>query len=255
MILVHRRHVNEIPILEVVAEQFKSQPLPCVIYYHGWRSAKELVLTQARKLAQQKIRVILPDAFNHGERLLQQISQIPSFTFWQSIQANLAEFSLIIHYLKQNQLLLADLIGVGGVSMGGITTCALLTQHPEIKWAACVMGSPQPLLYRERVLQRAAYFKRALPADFRELTSWLSHYDLASRPQKLAGRPLLFWHGTADPRIDFEDAYQFYVKHHTQSYGRQMQFDIGRGQGHLVRPETMDRITTFMAAQIYEAED
>lgn len=59
MALVLKRQIKGIPVLEVVAENARHEPLPLVVYYHGWRSAKELVLTQARKLAQAGMRVVL----------------------------------------------------------------------------------------------------------------------------------------------------------------------------------------------------
>ena len=42
--------------------------------------------------------------------------------------------------------------------MGGITTSALMTQHPEIQAAACLMGTPYPARYIQRVIQRAKEF-------------------------------------------------------------------------------------------------
>ena len=90
-VVVRKRTVGNIPLLEVVAEDKIYEPLPLVIYYHGWQTAKELVLTQGRKLAAKNFRVLLPDATNHGERKT-KTSEIPSLTFWDSIQTNLYEF-------------------------------------------------------------------------------------------------------------------------------------------------------------------
>src|SRR5699024_9320451 len=110
----------------VELEENIHKPLPLVIFYHGWRSSKELVLTQARKLAQKNIRVVLPDAINHGQRHT-DISSIPSMTFWNSIQGNIAEFSLIRDFYNDKKLIKNQKIGVGGYSMGGMTTGALMT--------------------------------------------------------------------------------------------------------------------------------
>lgn len=90
-VVVRKRTVGNIPLLEVVAEDKIYEPLPLIIYYHGWQTAKELVLTQGRKLAAKNFRVLLPDAANHGERKT-KTSEIPSLTFWDSIQTNLYEF-------------------------------------------------------------------------------------------------------------------------------------------------------------------
>lgn len=124
---IRKRRVGNIPLLEVVEENAIYEPLPLLVYYHGWQTAKELVLTQGRKLARAGFRVILPDAANHGERKA-QVSEIPSLTFWNSIQTNLFEFGYLVDYFENLGLSNGELY-VGGVSMGGMTTCALLTQH------------------------------------------------------------------------------------------------------------------------------
>ena len=82
-VVVRKRKVGNIPLLEVVAEDKIYEPLPLIIYYHGWQTAKELVLTQGRKLAAKNFRVLLPDAANHGERKT-KTSEIPSMSlvFW-----------------------------------------------------------------------------------------------------------------------------------------------------------------------------
>jgi Hydrolases of the alpha/beta superfamily len=102
MIKVNEIMIQDIPTLEVIKEENQNSSLPLVIFYHGWRSNKELVLTQARKLAQKNIRVVLPDAMNHGARNT-DVSSIPSFTFWNSIQGNLAEFSLLKNYYAEKK--------------------------------------------------------------------------------------------------------------------------------------------------------
>ena len=142
MKLAIREHIlGTIPLLEVIPEDKIGEKLPLIIYYHGWQSQKELTLTQGRYLARAGFRVLLPDAFNHGERR-NPMTDIPSLTFWQSIHTNLFEFGYLVNAMKKKGLV-EDQIGVGGVSMGGMTTAALLTHHPEIKAAACVMGTPK----------------------------------------------------------------------------------------------------------------
>ena len=159
-VVVRKRTVGNIPLLEVVAEDKIYEPLPLIIYYHGWQTAKELVLTQGRKLAAKNFRVLLPDAANHGERKT-KTSEIPSLTFWDSIQTNLYEFGFLVDYFENLGLVM------GKIGVGGITTCMLLTQHPEINVAACVMGSPAPIKYRERIAMHAGELGFYLPKDYR----------------------------------------------------------------------------------------
>ena len=235
---IRKRKIGNIPILEVVDDTKIYEPMPLVIYYHGWQTSKELVLTQGRKLAQKEFRVVLPDAANHGERKT-ELSPIPSLTFWNSIQSNLFEFAFIVDFFE-NLGVTNGKIGVGGVSMGGMTTCALLTKHPEITAAACIMGSPALIQYRERIQFHARAAGFFLPEDYETLVSWIDAYDLSSQVEKLNERPLLFWHGTQDEKIPYEDVQQF-VTNATQP---NIQF-ISAEEKHLVKGDTMTLVTDF----------
>ena len=43
-LMIIKRTLGTIPLLEVVQEKKKSVIQPLIIYYHGWQSSKELVL-------------------------------------------------------------------------------------------------------------------------------------------------------------------------------------------------------------------
>lgn len=236
--------LGTIPLLEVVQEDLKMQKLPLIIYYHGWQSQKELTLTQGRYLARKGFRVILPDAFNHGKRK-NPMTDIPSLTFWQSIHTNLFEFGYIVHALQKENLA-DDRIGVGGVSMGGMTTAALLTHHPEIKAAACVMGTPKLTAYRERIFKHASQMDRFFPDDYNHLLKWIPEYDLSLNIDKLAGRPLLIWHGKQDVIVPYTHVIEFMEENKDLE---NIQF-IDEDEKHLVRPQTMEKITEFFVEQL-----
>ncbi|MGX7195928.1 alpha/beta fold hydrolase [Enterococcus olivae] len=235
---VRRRLIGTIPLLEVVAQEHLYEKLPLIVYYHGWQTQKELVLTQGRKLAQAGFRVVLPDAANHGDRK-NPVSTIPSLTFWQSIQTNLFEFELIVNFFRQLDLL-EGWIGVGGVSMGGMTTCGLLTQHPEISAAACVMGSPSYIKYREALERNISKRGLHLPKDYHALTQWIESYDLETHYASLPKRPLFFWHGKEDEKIPFEQVSEFIEKNADDV----IIFDAVQ-ERHLVKGETMTKVTDF----------
>ena len=48
--IILKRSVHHIPVLEVVLKELREERIPVVIYYHGWQTSKELVLTQGRKI-------------------------------------------------------------------------------------------------------------------------------------------------------------------------------------------------------------
>jgi|SRR5690625_602179 len=236
---IEEHTLGTIPLLEVVLEEKRDKKLPLIIYYHGWQSSKELTLTQGRYLAREGFRVLLPDAFNHGRRK-NKMTDIPSLTFWQSIHTNLFEFGYIVDAV-QKMGLVDDRIGVGGVSMGGMTTTALLTQHPEIKAAACVMGTPKLVAYRERIFKHASQMDRFFPKDYNSLLKWIPEYDLSLQPEKIDGRPLLFWHGNQDVVVPYKHVVEFMEENKEKE---NIQF-IEEDEAHLVKPETMEKITAF----------
>lgn len=238
-ITIRKRKLGTIPLLEVVPKDQRNKELPLIIYYHGWQSAKELNLTQARYLAREGFRVLLPDAANHGERK-QPVSKIPSLTFWQSIHTNLMEFGYIVSHFQKMKLA-GDQIAIGGTSMGGITTCALLTHHPEIKAAACVMGSPKPVAYRERIHKHATEANRFFPEDYQDLLNWIPNYDLSLHPEKIDGRPLLFWHGQLDRVVPYGDVVTFMDEN---KHLPNIEF-LDDDEGHLVKTATMEKVTDF----------
>jgi len=244
MTKIYQQMIQDVPILEVTPEDAFHKQLPLVIFYHGWRSSKELVLTQARKLAQKNIRVILPDAMNHGQRLA-DVSSIPSFTFWNSIQGNLTEYSMIRDYYSNKSLIKDNKIGVGGYSMGAMTTGALLTAHPEITAATIIMGTPDLSTYAKLVRIDAKRRGLYIPDDLEQLTSWINAYDLSQHPETIAHRPLLFWHGTEDYRIPYRQSKDFFDRIHNESYADQVAFITGYKAGHLVEPRLMDKVANF----------
>ncbi len=82
--------------------------------------------------------------------------------------------------------------------MGGITTSALMTQHPEIQAARLLNGNTlSGALYSasDSTGERICYF--FVPKDLPLLLSWVHQYDLSQTPERLQERPMLFlaWNG------------------------------------------------------------
>lgn len=251
--IILKRKVNNIPLLEVVLTELRAEKIPIIIYYHGWQTSKELVLTQGRKFAKQGFRVLLPDAMNHGERK-QVVSAILSFTFWNSIYGNLFEFETLLKHLEKRDVL-HEKVAVGGVSMGGMTTCALLTKHPHLVGGICLMGSPAPEQYAKEIYKRAHQYQYILPNDYFDLISWVEKYDLSLQPEKLAGRPLYFWHGEKDEKIPFQQTNDFVKNNQKERYGQGIVFDYSQTEKHMVKIPLMDTATKFLVQMMNESKE
>jgi len=206
--------INTIPCLIVVDHEKKEKALPLIIYSHGFTSAKEHNLTIAYLLAKAGFRVVLPDSKYHGEREVKVTSSERQVSFWDIVMKNVEEFGVIKEHFANKDLILDGRIGVAGTSMGGISTSAALTQHPWIKVAAVLMGSPKITTYAKTLVSS---FKKMgdLPVTdemIEHLYENLEKYDLSEQVNKLDNRPLLFWHGENDAVVPFDHSYTFYDK-------------------------------------------
>ena len=68
MIEIESRELADIPVLHAYPVGQKDTPLPCAIFYHGFTSSSLVYSYFAVALAQAGLRVIMPDAPDHGSR-------------------------------------------------------------------------------------------------------------------------------------------------------------------------------------------
>ena len=157
MIEIITKKIEGLPVLEVVAKKYRTQKLPLIVFYHGWTGCKERVLTEGYELAKHGFRVVLPDAKFHGQRHRQE--------FWQIVASSVKELPLLVNYYRQTSGIKDDLVGVSGLSMGAITTCALLTVYDWIKAGVSLMGSPCPTAFARQLLEELSGLAD-IPASF-----------------------------------------------------------------------------------------
>jgi uncharacterized protein len=215
MVIVNNKMLQNIPVLEVVQEVAIDKKLPLIIFIHGFTSAKEHNLHFAYLLAEKGFRVILPDAIYHGERTENLSETELSFKFWDIVINNIKELNIIKEEINQAGLLDETKIGVVGTSLGGITTLGALTQYEWINTAVSLMGSPCYQEFFNGLVHEIKRNRIELPVTEEQLlqqSSILQKYDLSVQPEKLEGRPLLFWHGERDRVVPFENTYEFYEK-------------------------------------------
>ncbi|MDY0406191.1 esterase [Virgibacillus sp. 179-BFC.A HS] len=212
MIGINQIEIASIPVLEVVDVDQADVALPIVTYFHGFTSAKEHNLPLAYLLAESGFRVMLPDSKWHGARENGASSMKKQMAFFEIVMQNVVDLQQIREFLQQKGLIAEDNFGIAGTSMGGITTCAALTKYSWIKAAACLMGSPKLTTYAKTLINEVGK-QMPLPisnAEIAKIMADLAQIDLSKQPETLQDRPLLFWHGDADPVVPFSHADSFY---------------------------------------------
>ena len=80
MIEIESRELADIPVLHAYPVGQKDTPLPCAIFYHGFTSSSLVYSYFAVALAQAGLRVIMPDAPDHGSRFSTKYAGIHYFT-------------------------------------------------------------------------------------------------------------------------------------------------------------------------------
>ncbi|SEM49487.1 hypothetical protein SAMN05216431_103128 [Ligilactobacillus sp. WC1T17] len=243
MIEILNKHAGKYPVLEIVDAKLAQEELPLVFFYHGWKGCKEKVVSQGYELARQGFRVILPDAKFHGDRQVGGPASTHYLEFWQIIADSVAEFPEIVDYYAKTSGIKDKWIGVSGLSMGGITTCALLRSYDWIKSAVCLMGSPCPVAFAKKLIASMPEVKNVPQQYIDSQLEALQAIDLSFKPETLAGRPVHFWHGTADQIVPYQPTKDFYDSIKEKTYANRITFESTQDGVHRVPYE----ITVSMA--------
>lgn len=206
---------KNIPLLHIVEDEFETKEIPTVIFFHGFTSAKEHNLHYAHNLAKKGLRVLLPDAHLHGSRA-QKLDEVElALRFWEIVITNIEELNVLRETLLEKGLISTEKIGVGGTSMGGITTLGSLKIYDWISSATVMMGAPGFVALANAQIQQFQKKGFELPVSKEEqdqLVAHLSYFDLTKDPSALNGRPVYFWHGKNDPVVPYAPTYAFYKK-------------------------------------------
>ena len=128
------------PILHAFPTGKATEPLPCVVFYHGFTSSGLVYSYFAVALAQAGFRVVMPDAPDHGGRFSGN-AQGRLLRFWHILQQSLEEFASLRDALQAQGWIAEERLAVAGASMGGMTALGIMARHPEVRCVASLMGS------------------------------------------------------------------------------------------------------------------
>ena len=242
VISVENKQIGEIPLLHLARSNLFDKKLPLVIFIHGFMSAKEHNLHYAYLLAEKGFRVLLPDCLYHGERQTEETRSHLQFHFWDIVLQTISELNDLKNYFDDSELIDSEKIGVVGTSMGGIITLGALTQYSWIHSAVSLMGMPYYEKLAQAQIEELKNQGKELPIEqsaIDELFDRLRERDLSQQPEKLMGRPLLFWHGKRDNVVPYSYAYDYYesIKEYYQQTPKFLQFISDEKADHKVSRE------------------
>lgn len=229
MILVEKKRIQRIPVLHIVKQKQFSERMPLIVFLHGFTSTKERNMHYAYLFAEKGFRVIMPDAKYHGERGEGLTETELGSRFWETVITSIEELSLIRDDLVNEELVDASRIGVAGTSMGGIATLGAMSKYEWIKAGVSLMGNPsyqQFALWQLNEIEKRNVEIGLSQEEVSGLLNQLEQYDLSLQPEKLDGRPLLFWHGRLDPVVPYQAAYHFYEQNRENYEGTEGKFEF-----------------------------
>jgi fermentation-respiration switch protein FrsA (DUF1100 family) len=252
--IVKEENWSNIPLLHIVDETMENSNIPTVIFLHGFTSAKEHNLHYAYNIAKKGFRVLLPEAHLHGSRD-EGLDEVQlSLRFWEIVLTSIEEMDMLHKELRDRGV---TKIGMGGTSMGGITTLGCLTAYSWIDVATVMMGAPG---YVELAKAQMSQFERRgfkLPITDEErksLLDTLAIFDMTKQREKLNNRPVYFWHGENDTTVPFEPTFNFYKaakKDYTDAPER-FEFLTDPNAGHAVSRTGMLRAVDWFASYLNE---
>ena len=129
MIEIESRELADIPVLHAYPVGQKDTPLPCVIFYT--LTSSSLVYSYfAVALAQAGLRVIMPDAPDHGSRFSSDEARRLNQS-GKSCYKVCRNYTTLRAAIAEENWLLDDRLAVGGASMGAMTALGITARHPR----------------------------------------------------------------------------------------------------------------------------
>ncbi|WP_188207122.1 prolyl oligopeptidase family serine peptidase [Alkalibacillus aidingensis] len=247
-VVIEERQIEHIPTLIVHNQTQQVAPLPVIVYFHGFTSAKEQNLSLAYLLADIGYRVVLPDAMHHGARRGEVNEDQIQFDFWKIVEQNLVDLHMINSWLIQNGLVESGRLGIAGTSMGGMTTAAALTQYSWIQAVGMMMGSAKAQDMARYLLKGIEQQGIEIPFSEAELETQLAalrKIDLSEQPESIDGRPLFIWHGDQDPVVPFSHAQEFFEELEALGMDEHVEFVREHGRDHKVSRQAMLQLTDW----------
>lgn len=238
MIELQTQRLGDHEILHAFPAGKGEQPLPTVVFYHGFTSSKLVYSYFAVALAQAGFRVVMPDAPDHGARFAGD-EEARLGQFWQILHGNLVEFAALRDALYQAGLVAENRLAVAGASMGGMTALGIMTRHPEVKSVACLMGSGYFTSLAKTL------FPPREQDDVNAVLAPLAEWEVTHALPKLADRPLFLWHGEADDVVPAGETFRLQQALIREGLDKNLTCRWEAGVRHRITPTALDATVAF----------
>jgi uncharacterized protein len=249
MIEMSLENINGIEVIHSAPVGQRQQPLPTIFFYHGYTSSKEVYSYFAYAFAQAGFRIITPDADMHGARFNGNETQRLSH-FWEILKSNIDELPALKKHYQQAGLIEDDRIGVGGASMGGMTTLGAFARYPWVSVAADFMGSGYFTSLARTLFPPLKAGREVSPAEFERRLAPLADYDLTHQLEAISERPLLIWHGEADDVVPVGESARLVQALRASGCDNHLTYITEAEIGHKITPTALSAGVTFFTRHL-----
>ncbi|NLA13233.1 MAG: prolyl oligopeptidase family serine peptidase [Tissierellia bacterium] len=203
-IMEEKVKLKEIPAI-IFRPRDAKEPIPTVVFYHGWSSNKETQRMRGFILASVGYQVVIPDAIYHGERIpLADYSREAAIEyFWDVVFKNVEEYSIIKNELVSKHAADSNRIAIMGNSMGGFTAGGIFTHNKDIRALIVLNGC----CWWENFNRNADVTEK-----FERVEERVKELDPMNHLELLTDRPILLLHGDSDTSVPIESQNIFYNK-------------------------------------------
>lgn len=253
-VIVRTTKIADLPVLHVFAASQAQTKLPTVIDYHGWTTQTSSELVASYDLVRRGFRVILPTAYLHGSRNDGvDLDRHPEH-FWSIVGHSVAEFPKLVDALVSAGITDPEKVGVMGTSMGGITAAGIMATQANVVAGVSLIGSPEPVAFaKDQVAQIPAELKAQLPADLLTKTyDQIGQFDLSQHVDRLYGRPMFFFNGTADQMVPYKYVADFQERYQDDAALAQTVFKRADGGVHHVPHRMHEAAVDFLATHLLD---
>ncbi|PDO86560.1 esterase [Kosakonia sacchari] len=224
----------------------RGEPLPCVVFYHGFTSSKLVYSYFAVALAQAGFRMVMPDAPDHGARFSGDVER-RLHRFWQILRGNIEEFAALRDALERLELIDNRRLAIGGASMGGMTALGIMTQHPEVRCVASLMGSGYFTTLARTLFPPLVVTTPDQQCEFDAIIDPLSQWDVSTQLARIADRPLLLWHGEQDDVVPAAESFRLQQALQEQGLDTNLTYQWEAGVTHRITPQALSATTDFFS--------
>ncbi|QWA10261.1 esterase [Sodalis ligni] len=244
MVEMHQENIGGIEVIHAVPAGQYAQPLPTIFFYHGYTSSKDVYSYFGYALAKSGFRVILPDAPMHGARFNGDEQQRLAH-FWDILRANIDELPALKDSLERQGLIDRGRMGICGASMGGMTALGAMARYPWLTAVAEFMGSGDYLRLARTLFPPVPLTSSARQKEFEQRMAPLAEYEVFHQLDKLSDRPLLLWHGDADPLVPAEESRRLYQALAARGSAGRVTYITEPGVGHKITVSALAAAVLF----------